>query len=122
MFLPWMTVYCWPVMRKVVREESAWELAGSGVLWHTRVIGDINLCVIVQPRSGRGSEGPMVGVPENSVNTVENRILGNSNIGQEVKQEPGRKLGWNGEQEGKTHENGAWDLSGEVCEGMVMVT
>lgn len=46
-----------------------------------------------------------------SVKRTKNRILGTPNtIGQEVKQEPGEKLGWNGEQEGNTGENGTWEL------------
>lgn len=39
-------------------------------------------------------------------------------IEQEVKQKPGRFLGGHGEQEGKTGENGAWELGGELCEGV----
>lgn len=54
------------------------------------------------------------------MNMLENRLLESPNIGQEVKQELGRNLGWNGEQEGKTDENGTWELrSREFCEGMV---
>lgn len=47
----------------------------------------------------------------NTMKRTKNRIWGAPNIGQEVKEKPGRKLGWNGEQEGKTGENRAWKLS-----------
>lgn len=57
----------------------------------------------------------------NIVKTTENRILGIPNIGQVVKR-PGRRLGWNGEQEGKTGENRTWGLrSGELVKKLSLV-
>lgn len=97
-------VHGWPFLRKVVREESARESAGSRVLWHIRVIWDISLGWIVQPRGGRGSRGH--GCECLSTVWIPWRIEFGGALGQKMKQELGRKLGWNGEQEGKTGENG----------------
>lgn len=115
------------MIREEVRDSSAQDSTGSGWIkpWHVRVIWDISLDGIVQPKGDRGNGGcGYEGLTEDSVNAVKrtkNRILRMPNIiGPEVKWEPGGKLGWFGEQEGKAGENRVWELrTGEFCEGVV---